>query len=69
MPLLFANLGQEMKVAGVHGSPAVRQHLNELGFNTGSAVTVIQKIDAGLIVKVKDARIALDSDMASKIMV
>lgn len=69
MPLLFADLGEEVRISGVHGSPAVKQHLNELGFNTGSVVTVIQKVESGVIVKVKEARVALDSAMASKIMV
>ncbi len=69
MPLLFANLGEELKISNVSGNPQVKQHLNELGFNVGSPVTVVQKIKTGLIVKVKEARIALDSSMASKISV
>lgn len=68
MPLLFATPGQEVKVQDVKGSPDVKQHLNELGFNTGTPVTVISSIATGLIVKVKDSRIALDRSMASKIM-
>ena len=69
MPLLFSTPGQEVKVAEVGGNPEVRQHLIDLGFNVGSPVTVIQKVDTGLIVKVKDSRIAIDRSMASKIMV
>ena len=69
MPLLFATTGQEMNIAGLGGAPAVKQHLNELGFTVGSPVTVISKVDTGIIVKVKEARIAIDRSMASKIMV
>lgn len=69
MPLLFANPGDEVKISGVNGNPQVRQHLNELGFNVGSLVTIVQKVKSGLIVKVKEARVALDSSMASKIIV
>ena len=69
MPLLFANPGDEVKISGVNGNPQVRQHLNELGFNVGSLVTIVQKVKTGLIVKVKEARGALDSSMASKIIV
>ncbi|MDO5773487.1 FeoA family protein [Treponema succinifaciens] len=69
MPLLFANPGDEVKISGVNGNPQVRQHLNELGFNVGSLVTIVQKVKTGLIVKVKEARVALDSSMASKIIV
>ena len=69
MPLLLANPGDEVKISGVNGNPQVRQHLNELGFNVGSLVTIVQKVKTGLIVKVKEARVALDSSMASKIIV
>ncbi len=69
VPLLFATAGEEVKVVSVGGNPEVRQHLTELGFNVGAPVTVIQKIDTGIIVKVKESRIAIDRGMASKIMV
>lgn len=69
MPLLFANPGDELKISGVNGNPQVKQHLNELGFNAGSLVTIVQKVKSGLIVKVKEARVALDSSLASKIIV
>ena len=69
MPLLFANPGDEGKISGVNGNPQVKQHLNELGFNVGSLVTIVQKVKSGLIVKVKEARVALDSSLASKIIV
>ena len=67
MPLLFAAPGQEVTVVSVGGAQDVRQHLNELGFTAGSKITVIQKVNTGLIVKVKEARIAIDQSMASKI--
>ena len=69
MPLLFANPGDEVKISGVNGNPQVKQHLNELGFNVGSLVTIVQKVKSGLIVKVKEARVAVDSSLASKIIV
>ena len=69
MPLLFANPGDEVKISGVNGNPQVKQHLNELGFTVGSLVTIVQKLKSGLIVKVKEARVALDSSLASKIIV
>ena len=69
MPLLFANPGDEVKISGVNGNPQVKQHLNELGLNVGSLVTIVQKVKSGLIVKVKEARVALDSSLASKIIV
>ena len=69
MPLFFANIGQEVQIAALRGSPQSRQHLAEMGFNVGSTVAVVQKAESGVIVKVKDTRVALDSAMASKIIV
>ncbi len=68
MPLLLATPGQEVVVSKVGGNPEVRQHLNELGFNVGSSVTVVSSVNGNLIVKVKDSRVALDKSLASKIM-
>lgn len=69
MPLLFASVGQEVAVKSVGGSAEVRQHLAELGFTAGAKVAVVQKIDSGLIVNVRESRVAIDRSMASKIMV
>ncbi len=69
MPLLFATPGEEVTVVSVGGAPEVRQHLVELGFNVGAKVTVVTKVATGLIVKVKDSRIAIDKGMAAKIMI
>ena len=68
MPLLLATPGQEVVVSKIGGKPEVKQHLNELGFNVGSSVTVVSSVNGNLIVKVKDSRVALDKSLASKIM-
>ena len=69
MPLLFASVGDEVSVTSVKGNQAARQHLSDMGFSEGSKIVVIQKIPTGLIVKVKESRIAIDKSMASKIQV
>ena len=69
MPLLLATPGKEVVVNRIGGNAEVRQHLNELGFNAGSSVTVVSSVNGNLIVKVKESRIALDKSIASKIMV
>lgn len=69
MPLLFASIGDEVSITSINGNPASRQHLSDMGFSEGSKIIVIQKIPTGLIVKVKESRIALDRSMASKIQV
>lgn len=69
MPLALADKGEENIIKKVGGSPAVRQHLEELGFVAGSSVTVITAMGGNIIVKVKESRIAISDEMARRIMI
>lgn len=69
MPLLFSSTGDEFTLKTINGSPEIKHHLSEMGFLEGEKVSVVQKIATGFIVKVKDARVAIDRSMASKIFV
>ena len=69
MPLTLANVGEESIVRKVSGSPEVRKHLEDLGFVAGGAVTVVSSLGGNIIVKVKEARVAISEEMARKIMV
>ena len=69
MPLLFANVGEENLIRKVGGSPQVKAHLENLGFVIGGNVTVISTIAGNLIANVKNSRVAISREMASKIMV
>ena len=53
----------------VGGSPEVKKHLEDLGIVAGGTVTVISTIGGNVIVKVKEARVAISEEMARKIMV
>lgn len=69
MPLTQAALGKTMVVSRITGGGDVRRHLSNLGFVEGGEVTVVNDTGAGLIVSVKDARVALSRGMASRIIV
>ena len=69
MPLTFAKEGEPASIKKVGGREDTRQFLENLGFVTGAAVTVISTVGGNLIVKIKDSRIAIGKDMASRIMV
>ncbi|MCR5209726.1 MAG: ferrous iron transport protein A [Lachnospiraceae bacterium] len=69
MPLVLADIGEENTVKRIGGSAEVKKHLEDLGFSVGSTVTVISSINGNLIVNVKETRLALNEDMARKIMV
>lgn len=69
MPLTYAVTGEENVIKKIGGSPEVKKHLENLGFVVGGKVTVINTLDGNMIVNVKDARVAIDKQMANKIMI
>lgn len=69
MPLTMASVGEANIIRKIGGNPEVRAHLENLGFVTGGNVTVISTIGGNLIVNVKESRIAISREMASRIMI
>lgn len=69
MPLTFAGLDEENIVRKVGGKPETRRHLENLGFVAGARVRIVSEIGGNLIVSVKDARVAINREMAGKIFI
>ena len=69
MPLTLIGEGEEAMVRRVGGNTEVQHHLENLGFVPGSTVKVITMMGGNLIVQVKEARVAISSEMAQKIMI
>ena len=69
MPLTFAETGEENVIKRISGKPETKKHLEDLGFVIGSVVKVVSKLGGNVIVNVKDTRIAISSEMATKIYI
>lgn len=69
MPLTFMKAGEPASIKKVGGKEETKKFLENLGFVTGAAVTVVSAAGGSLIVNIKDSRIAIGKDMASRIMV
>lgn len=69
MPLTMAEVGVPNRIRKIGGKEETRRFLENLGFVAGGIVTVISKIGGNIIVNVKDSRVAIGKDMASKIMI
>lgn len=69
MPLTLAQQGEPVTIRKITGKDEIRQHLAELGFVMDATVTVVSEMGGNLIVQVKDSRIALDRNMAGRIMI
>ena len=53
----------------IGGKAETKKFLENLGFVAGATVTVISQIGGNVIVNVKESRVAVSEEMASKIMV
>lgn len=69
MPLTFANAGEENIIKKVGGNPETKKFLENLGFVVGSTVTIINESGGNVIVNIKESRVAVSKEMASKIMI
>ncbi len=69
MPLSMAKTGEENSVKKVGGREETRQFLTKLGFVPGSRITIITEVSGNVIVSIKESRVAISREMASKIMV
>ncbi len=69
MPLGMTGVGDTGTIRKINGKDEVRQHLAELGFVVGEQVTVVSELGGNMILSVKESRVALNKDMAMRIMV
>ncbi len=69
MPLAVLGAGDKAVVRRVGGNPETRNHLADLGFVNDAELSVIQSQGGNLIVNIKNSRLALTKEMASRIMV
>ena len=69
MPLTMAKVGEPNTIKRIGGREETKKFLENLGFVTGSVVTVVSEISGNMILNVKDSRVELGKDMANKIMI
>ena len=69
MPLTMLNIGETGEINRIVGNEETRRFLNNLGFVVGTEVSVVSAIGGNVIVNIKDSRVAINEDMAKRIMV
>ncbi len=69
MPLTLAPVGETKSIMKIKGNEKVKKHLENLGFVESGDVQVISKLNGNMIVNVKGSRVAIDRELAMKIIV
>ena len=69
MPIALAPLNEEVTIKKVLLDEKNKKHLESLGILPNAKVVVISSMNGGVILQVKEGRLALDRSVASKILV
>lgn len=69
MPLIVAPIGRALRVIRILSDEKIKKHLENLGITIDSEISVVSESGGSIILLVKEGRLALDRDMATKILV
>lgn len=69
MPIVIAPLDTELKIVRIAADEKLKKHLESLGITLNGNITVLSSEGGTVVCKIKDGRIALDSDLSAKIFV
>lgn len=69
MPLVIAPENTDLRIIKILADEKVKKHLESLGITINSSITVLSQNNGNVICKVRDGRLALDRNIATKIVV
>ncbi|HIU78239.1 MAG TPA: ferrous iron transport protein A [Candidatus Avilachnospira avicola] len=69
MPISMGTNGNSYIIQRLTGSGEVKAHLNSMGFNPGTEVTIVSRLSGNVILAVKDTRVAINAEEARHILV
>ena len=69
IPITMAGIGVKCKIQKIGGNEETRRFLANLGFVNEAEVSIVSAIGGNVIVNIKDARVAVNSDMAKHIFI
>ncbi len=69
MPMVLAPEFKKLLITRIFADEKLKRHLENLGLSVNSEIEVLSKSGGSVICRVKDGRLALDKQMATKIFV
>ena len=69
MPIVIAPLNTELNIVKVLSDEKTKKHLQSLGIAVGGKISVLSSNGGNVVVIAKGVRLALNRDVASKILV
>ena len=69
IPLTYADSNEVNVIKKITGKQEVKKHLEDMGFVVGAPIRVVSTVNGNLIVNIKNSKVALDKELAMKIMI
>ena len=69
MPVSLTKIGDCGTIVRISGDQGTKKFLSDLGFNIGVRIHTVSDVKGNKILSVRGSRIAVDSRLASKIMI
>lgn len=69
MPIRLAPLNTQLKIVRITADEKVKKHLESLGITINGELSVLSSSGGTVVIKIKDGRIALDTELSTKIFV
>lgn len=69
MPIVLAPVNKELKIVRIATDEKTKKRLESLGITLNGEITVLSSSGGSVVCKIKDGRIALDTELSTKIFV
>ena len=69
MPIVFAPLNIDLRIVRVLADEKTKKHLESLGITVNGNITVLSSSGGSVVCRIKNGKIALDSNLSAKIFV
>lgn len=69
MPIVIAPQNVDLQIVRVTADDKTKKHLESLGITTNGNITVLSSSGGSVVCKIKDAKVALDGNLSTKIFV
>ena len=69
MPLIVAPIGKDLTIVRILTDEKTKKHLESLGIMLSSTISIVSQSGGSTICMIKDGRLALDRNLATKILV
>ena len=69
MPIYLSAPNVPVTIREITGTDKIRGHLQNLGFIVGETITLINKVDDNVIIKVKGVSLAISRELAKRIII